>query len=237
MTAPVVHAEGLVRSFGGRRVVDSVSFTLRGGDCLALFGPNGAGKTTLLRLVAGLLAPAQGTVQVNGVSIREGAAARAQVGLVSHASMLYGALTVRENVELAARLYGLADPAAAARTALALMKVDDRADAPARTLSRGLQQRVSIARAMVHQPRVLLCDEPYTGLDDAGSAALTAVLSERREAGAALLLVTHNLTEGLALATQAAIMRRGRFVRHEARELLDPSAYPSQYRELAAVHD
>jgi heme exporter protein A len=237
MTAPVVHAEGLVRSFGGRRVVDSVSFTLRGGDCLALFGPNGAGKTTLLRLVAGLLAPAQGTVQVNGVSIREGAAARAQVGLVSHASMLYGALTVRENVELAARLYGLAEPAVAAQAALALMKVDDRADAPARTLSRGLQQRVSIARAMVHQPRLLLCDEPYTGLDDAGSAALTAVLSERREAGAALLLVTHNLTEGLALATQAAIMRRGRFVRHEARELLDLSAYQSQYRELAAVHD
>jgi len=237
MTAPVVHAEGLVRSFGGRRVVDSVSFTLREGDCLALFGPNGAGKTTLLRLVAGLLAPAQGTVQVNGVSIREGAAARAQVGLVSHASMLYGALTVRENVELAARLYGLAEPAAAAHAALALMKVDDRADAPARTLSRGLQQRVSIARAMVHQPRLLLCDEPYTGLDDAGSAALTEVLTERREAGAALLLVTHNLTEGLALATQAAIMRRGRFVRHEARELLDPSAYQSQYRELAAVHD
>ena len=234
---PVVHAEGLVRSFGSRRVVDSVSFTLRSGDCLALFGPNGAGKTTLLRLVAGLLAPAQGTVQVNGVSIREGAAARAQVGLVSHASMLYGALTVRENVELAARLYGLADPSAAAHAALALMKVDDRADAFARTLSRGLQQRVSIARAMVHQPRLLLCDEPYTGLDDAGSAALTEVLTERREAGAALLLVTHNLTEGLALATQAAIMRRGRFVRHEARELLDPSAYQSQYRELAAVHD
>jgi heme exporter protein A len=238
MTAtPVVHAEGLVRSFGGRRVVDCVSFTLRAGDCLALFGPNGAGKTTLLRLVAGLLAPAQGTVQVNGIPLRDGAAARAQVGLVSHASMLYGALTVRENVELAARLYGLPDPSAAARAALELMKVEDRAETPARTLSRGLQQRVSIARAMVHAPRLLLCDEPYTGLDDAGSAALTEVLSERREAGAALLLVTHNLTEGLALATQAAIMRRGRFVRHEARELLDPCSYQSQYRELAAVHD
>ncbi|HZJ72393.1 MAG TPA: heme ABC exporter ATP-binding protein CcmA [Planctomycetota bacterium] len=234
---PVVRAEGLVRSFGARRVVDCVSFTLRMGDCLALFGPNGAGKTTLLRLVAGLLAPAQGTVHVNGVSLREGAAARAQVGLVSHASMLYGALTVRENVELAARLHGLAKPARAAQTALEMMRVADRADAPARTLSRGLQQRVSIARAMVHAPRLLLCDEPYTGLDDAGSAALTEVLTERREAGAALLLVTHNLTEGLALATQAAIMRRGRFVRHEARELLDPSSYQSQYRELAAVHD
>ncbi|MFL5616835.1 MAG: heme ABC exporter ATP-binding protein CcmA [Gemmatimonadaceae bacterium] len=236
-STPVVHAENLVRAFGGRRVVDSVSFSLREGDCLALFGPNGAGKTTLLRLVAGLLAPAQGTVHVNGVSLRDGPAARARVGLVSHASMLYGALTVRENVELAARLYGLRDPSAAAREALALMRVDDRADAPARTLSRGLQQRVSIARAMVHSPRLLLCDEPYTGLDDAGSAALTEVLTERREAGAALLLVTHNLTEGLALATQAAIMRRGRFVRHEARELLDASSYQSQYRELAAVHD
>jgi heme exporter protein A len=214
-----------------------VSFTLRTGDCLALFGPNGAGKTTLLRLVAGLLAPAQGTVHVNGVSLREGAAARAQVGLVSHASMLYGALTVRENVELAARLYGLAEPARAAQSALEMMCVADRADAPARTLSRGLQQRVSIARAMVHAPRLLLCDEPYTGLDDAGSAALTEVLTERREAGAALLLVTHNLTEGLALATQAAIMRRGRFVRHESRELLDAGAYQSQYRELASVHD
>jgi len=237
MTPPVVQATGLVRSFGGRLVVDSVSFTLNAGDCLALFGPNGAGKTTLLRLIAGLLAPGRGSVHVNGVSLKEGAAARAQVGLVSHASMLYGALTVRENVELAARLYGLPDPSAAAHSALALMRVEDRADTPARTLSRGLQQRVSIARAMVHAPRLLLCDEPYTGLDDAGSAALTEVLTERREAGAALLLVTHNLTEGLALATQAAIMRRGRFVRHEAREVLDPGAYQSQYRELAAVHD
>jgi heme exporter protein A len=237
MQTPVLHAEGLVRSFGGRRVVDQVSFTLEAGACLALFGPNGAGKTTLLRLVAGLLAPHHGVVHVDGVPLRHGAAARAQVGLVSHASMLYGALTVRENVELAARLYGLAEPSAAARAALALMGVDDRADQLARTLSRGLQQRVSIARAMVHSPRLLLCDEPYTGLDDAGSAALTEVLTERREAGAALLLVTHNLTEGLALATQAAIMRRGRFVRHEARALLDPGSYQSQYRELAAIHD
>jgi heme exporter protein A len=236
-STPVLQADGLVRSFGGRRAVDGVSFTLGAGDCLALFGPNGAGKTTLLRLVAGLLAPGEGSVHVNGVSLKAGAEARAQVGLVSHASMLYGALTVRENVELSARLHGLVDPTAAAMAALALMGVDDRADTPARTLSRGLQQRVSIARAMVHAPRLLLCDEPYTGLDVAGSAALTEVLTERREAGAALLLVTHNLTEGLALATQAAIMRRGRFVRHEAREQLDPGSYHSEYRELAGVHD
>ena len=234
-STPVLRADGLVRSFGGRRAVDGVSFTLGTGECLALFGPNGAGKTTLLRLVAGLLAPGQGSVHVNGVSLKAGAEARAQVGLVSHASMLYGALTALENVELSARLHGLPKPSEAARSALALMGVDDRADTLARTLSRGLQQRVSIARAMVHAPRLLLCDEPYTGLDVAGSAALTEVLSERREAGAALLLVTHNITEGLALATQAAIMRRGRFVRHETRELLDPGSYHSEYRELAGL--
>jgi heme exporter protein A len=232
---PVVHAENLVRSFGGRRVVDCVSFTLNEGDCLALFGPNGAGKTTLLRMLAGLLAPGQGAVHVDGVPLKSGPAARARVGLVSHASMLYGALTARENVELAARLHGLPDPAGEAMRALATMRVDDRADAATRTLSRGLQQRVSIARAIVHAPRLLLCDEPYTGLDDAGSAALTATLAERRDAGAALLLVTHNLAEGLSLATQAAIMRRGRFVRHEARALLDVGSYQAQYRELATV--
>jgi heme exporter protein A len=234
-TPPVVQADGLARAFGGRRAVDGVSFALAAGECLALFGPNGAGKTTLLRLLAGLLTPAAGTALINGVSLRTGPAARAQVGLVSHASMLYGALSARENVEFSARLFGLHDPRGAAMRALSAMRVQDRADTPVRALSRGLQQRVSIARAIVHAPRFLLCDEPYTGLDEAGSAALTAALAERREAGAALLVVTHNLGEGLALASHAAIMRRGRFVRYEARAAVDGERYASQYRELAAV--
>jgi heme exporter protein A len=232
---PVVDATGLVRVFAGRRAVDEVSFTLAAGECLALFGPNGAGKTTLLRLLAGLLAPTAGSCRVGGVALREGRAARAQVGLISHASMLYGALSARENVEFAARMYGLRDPAEAAWRALAAMRVADRAEAPVRALSRGLQQRVSIARAIVHQPRLLLCDEPYTGLDEVGSAALTAALAERREHGAALLLITHNLGEGLALATHAAIMRRGRFVRFESRAAVDPSSYASAYRELVTA--
>jgi heme exporter protein A len=232
---PVVQADGLVRAFGGRRAVDGVSFTLDAGDCLALFGPNGAGKTTLLRLLAGLLTPAAGSARINGVTLRAGPVARAQVGLVSHASMLYGALSARENVEFSARLFGLADPPGAAMRALTLMRVQDRSETPVRALSRGLQQRVSIARAIVHAPRFLLCDEPYTGLDEIGSAALTAALSERRAAGAALLVVTHNLGEGLALATHAAIMRRGRFVRYEKRSAVDGDSYASQYRELAAV--
>lgn len=232
---PVVEAEGLVRAFGGRRAVDGVGLTLHSGDCLALFGPNGAGKTTLLRLLAGLLAPSAGRCVVGGVSLREGRAARAQVGLVSHASMLYGALSARENVEFTARMYGLPHPAAAAMRALATMRVADRSEAPVRALSRGLQQRVSIARAIVHEPRLLLCDEPYTGLDEVGSAALTQALGERRAHGAALLVVTHNLVEGLALATHAAIMRRGRFVRYEDRSVVDGASYASAYRDLVTM--
>jgi heme exporter protein A len=233
--SPVVQAEGLVRAFAGRRAVDGVDFTILAGECLALFGPNGAGKTTLLRLLAGLLAPSAGSCHVGGVTLRTGRASRAEVGLVSHASMLYGALTARENVEFAARMYGVHDPAAAARRALVQMRVADRADAPVRALSRGLQQRVSIARAIVHEPRLLLCDEPYTGLDEVGSAALTAALAERRDRGAALLLITHNIGEGLALATHVAIMRRGRFVRHESRAALDPASYARAYRELVSA--
>lgn len=231
----VVVARGLSRTFGGRRAVDGVSFSLHEGDCLALFGPNGAGKTTLLRLLAGLLTPSAGACTVGGASLRDGSLSRGQVGLVSHASMLYSALSARENVEFAARMYGMPDAPGAARNALAAMRVLDRAETPVRALSRGLQQRVSIARAIVHVPRLLLCDEPYTGLDEVGSAALTAALAERRASGAALLLVTHNLTEGLALATHAAIMRRGRLARYELRGDVDASTYASEYRELVTL--
>ena len=228
-------AEGLVRAFSGRRAVDDVSFTLRAGECLALFGPNGAGKTTLLRLLAGLLSPTSGSCRIGDTPLRDGAPARALVGLISHSSMLYSALSARENVEFTARMYGLADPRAAADVALRLMRVADRGDAPVRALSRGLQQRVSIARAIVHAPRLILCDEPYTGLDAAGSAALTAALEERRADGAALVLVTHNLDEGLALATHAAVMQRGRFARYERRADVDSSGYASEYRELVTA--
>jgi heme exporter protein A len=234
---PVVEAAELVRAFGGRRAVDGVSVALRSGECLALFGPNGAGKTTLLRLLAGLLAPSAGTCLVGGVSLRTdgGRAARSRVGLISHASMLYAALSARENVEFAATMYGVRRPAEAALRALKLMRVADRADTPVRALSRGLQQRVSIARAIVHEPLLLLWDEPYTGLDEVGSAALTEALAERRAHGAALLLITHNLSEGLALATHAAIMRRGRFVRFEERGQVDGASYASAYRELVTA--
>jgi len=230
-----VEVEALVRVFGRRRAVDGVSFTLDAGECLAVFGPNGAGKTTLLRVLAGLLRPTSGRASVAGVALPGGPEARQRIGFISHASMLYAALSARENVELAARLFGLRDPGAAAARALDAMRMTPRADAPVRSLSRGMQQRVSIARAMVHGPSVVLLDEPFTGLDAAGAAALSAALGDLRESGAALVLVTHNLEEGLALATHAAIMTAGAFARHESRASVDARAYADTYRSLVSL--
>jgi len=230
---PRVEAHDLVRVFGGRRAVDGVRCSLRAGECLALFGPNGAGKTTTLRLLAGLLSPTSGEARVAGVRLPS-PEARHHIGLISHRSMLYEALTARENVGFSARLYGLADPEGATDRALRALRIADRADVPVRQLSRGMQQRVAIARAIVHGPDVLLADEPYTGLDEQGATALTALLRERREAGAAIVVVTHHLPEGLALATHAAIMQGGRVVRHESAHGLDPLAYADTYRALVA---
>ncbi len=126
------------------------------------------------------------------------------------------------------------DPTAAVRQALEALRVADRADLPVGALSRGLQQRVAIARAIVHAPDVLLADEPYTGLDEQGAAALTALLLERRSAGAALVVVTHHLHEGLSVASQAVVMLAGRFVRRDRTEGLDRGSYASAYRELVA---
>jgi heme exporter protein A len=233
---PVLEARGLVRVFGSRRAVDDVDLALDPGECLVLFGPNGAGKTTLLRLLAGLLKPTAGTARVSGTPLRADSVVRAEVGLISHHTMLYNALTARENVEFTARLYGLEDPRGVTERALRDMRVLDRADTPVRALSRGLQQRVSIARAIVHRPRVLLLDEPYTGLDVSGAAALTATLDRLRADGATLVLVTHNIGEGLAIATHAAVMRRGRFVRYERREQLDAARYTTEYQALVGGH-
>lgn len=232
---PALEARALARRYGPRRAVDGVSFALAPGDCLALFGPNGAGKSTLLKMLGGLLRPSAGEARVAGHTIGgDDPAVRAAVGLISHQSQLYAPLTACENVAFAARLYGVPDPDAAALGALERLRVADRADTPVRRLSRGLQQRVSIARAVVHAPAVLLCDEPYTGLDAAGADALTETLVALRAAGAALVLVTHQLGEGLALATQVAVLLAGRLAYHAPRAAVDDAAFAGAYRALVA---
>jgi heme exporter protein A len=214
--------------------VAGITFSLAPGDCLAVFGPNGAGKTTLLRLLAGLLKPSSGSARLAGIPLPGGSLARSRVGLISHYTMLYAALSARENVSFAARLYGIRDPSARVDDSLRRMSMLERADAPVRLLSRGMQQRVSIARAMVHSPQVILADEPYSGLDDSGARSLTALLRELRSTGTAIIIVTHNLAEGLSLASHAAVMQRGKFVRYEASARIDAASYAATYREAVA---
>jgi heme exporter protein A len=233
MTELSIQATDLVRNFGTRRAVNGVSLTLVPGDCLALFGPNGAGKTTLLRMLGGLLRPTSGSAAIEGIPLPGSADVRARVGLVSHQTMLYDALTARENVEFSARMYGVQDARKATDEVLARLGAASFADVRVRSLSRGMQQRVSVARAIVHSPSVLLADEPFTGLDAAGASALTGMLAGLRDSGATIIIVTHNLDEALALCTAAAIMREGRFVRLDRAPIPAREEYTALYRELS----
>jgi heme exporter protein A len=230
--AASITTENLSRKFGARTAVDGVTLSLEPGETLALFGPNGAGKTTLLRILGGLLKPTSGSAMIGSVRLPGGPEVRRQIGVISHNTLLYDALTARENVEFAARLYHVENVRERAHAALDSMQILDRADTPVRALSRGMKQRVSIARAMVHNPRVVLADEPFTGLDVVGAKALSRLIASLRDGGAAIVLVTHNLSEGLDLATHAAIMNRGSFVRMQKQSEVNAQQFSSEYLEL-----
>lgn len=236
-STPIVLAQALSRRFGARRAVEGVSFELLAGQSLALFGPNGAGKTTLMRMLAGLLRPTSGSASVAGVALRGGTAARAQVGMIGHHSMLYPALTAAENVEFAARLHGLPDAANVARHALDGVGILDRAAVPVRALSRGLQQRVAIARSTVHRPKLLLCDEPFGALDESGARALAELLERMRSGGSAIILITHDIAQGLRHATHAAMMRDGQLAGVEPTSGVAPADYAARYRALCGLFD
>jgi heme exporter protein A len=217
--APLLEARGLRRSFGRVRVLHDLDLTLAPGEALAVAGPNGAGKSTLLRLLAGLLRPTAGEVRVLGRSLRSGDAAnsRRAIGLLSHHSLLYDDLTLAENLTFAARLYGLSHPAGAAAAALEAAGLGDRSRDLPRRLSRGLLQRAAIARALLHRPRVLLLDEPFTALDAGASARLREMLRERLTEGLCMVIVTHHLAEVWEIATRVAVMVDGRWVADQPR--------------------
>jgi len=205
---------------------------VRAGEMLAVAGPNGAGKTTLLRLLAGLMRPSAGEVRIRGQRpTRDDPGPRRAIGLLSHHTFLYDDLTPAENLHFTARLYGLTDPAGATRAALEEVGLTARADTPVRHLSRGLLQRAAIARALLHQPDILLLDEPFTGLDAPSADRFRALLAAQLARGRALVLVSHHLAEAWDLATHVAVLSGGRWALEGSRPS-DLAAFHARYAEL-----
>ena len=193
----IIEVEKLSKAFGLLPALQRVDFTVRRGECVLLFGANGSGKSTLLRLLSGLSKPTAGTIRIGGWELpREAMAVRAQIGLVAHRPLLYENLTAWENLDFFGKLYGIDAEVREARGRNLLQQVglERRADSLVRTFSRGMKQRLSIARALLHQPAILLLDEPYSGLDQAACEMLDDLLAGAKQAGRTILLSTHQLT-------------------------------------------
>ncbi len=230
---PLLEARELTRSFGPIRAVAGVSFGLDEGDLLTILGPNGAGKSTLLAMLSGVLRPSSGEVRLRGSSRDPGDTAwRAEIGVLSHRTFLYPPLTARENLTFFGRLYDLPDLPDRVDARLREVGLGDDGDRRVRGYSRGMRQRLSLARTLLHDPSLVLLDEPFTGLDVYASALLREVLTSLKNGRRTVVLVTHNLAEGMALADRIAIQHRGRFVFDGPRDHLPEGEEEGFYREV-----
>ena len=203
-----ISAEGVWKFFGDFPALRNVSFHARPGECLALLGRNGAGKTTLLRILAGLSRPARGEVTIHGRSTRD-EQTRRQIGVLGHGISLYDELSAFENLALFGKLYGLPKAKATAGEWLERIGLDHVRHAKVREFSRGMRQRLAVARSLLHEPAVLLLDEPFTALDDRAVTLLDGMLRDHLAHGRTVILTTHQLREALALATHVALLARG----------------------------
>jgi heme exporter protein A len=199
---------------------------------MTVFGPNGAGKTTLLRVLSGGLRPSEGSVYLRGEKLHAGDPEwHRRIGVLSHQSFLYGHLTVAENLHFYGKLFGLEDLSDRVPQRLDHVGLGHRADSRVRTLSRGMRQRLALARTLLHDPEFVLLDEPYTGLDAYAAAVLREALASLKDGRRTVILVTHNITQGLELADSVAIQVQGRFVFHDDRRTLNGDTFEQFYRE------
>jgi heme exporter protein A len=201
----------VTRNFGRRRALNRVTLTCRAGEIVALLGPNGAGKSTLLSIAATLLSPSSGTVRYGTQTVRDGGARlRGRIGFLAHDLFVYPELSAAENLTFFARLHGLRECGSAVDAALRQAALHDRRDDPVATFSRGMRQRLAIERALLHAPRLVLLDEPFTGLDDAAVEAVLRRLSTLRESGCIVLMTTHDLEMAARVADRAVVLSGGR---------------------------
>ncbi|MBM3819441.1 MAG: ABC transporter ATP-binding protein [Acidimicrobiia bacterium] len=224
--------EDVSRTFGRRRALSHISFRAARGAIVGLLGPNGAGKSTMIAVLATLLRPTGGSVRYGAHEAGpHGPALRSAIGVLGHDLFLYPELTARENLAFFAGMYSALDRHAAADAALQQAGLADRGDDPVASFSRGMRQRVALERALIHKPRLVLLDEPFTGLDDASAAALLARLRALRDAGAIVVLATHDLELAEGLLDQAVFLRDGRMVHAATR----PEGLRATYRSLVGA--
>lgn len=236
--APDVFAlrvSGIEKRFGARRVLKSVDFELPQGASLVIFGPNGAGKTTLLRILSTLDRPSKGSCEALGLSYKEQVdMVRGCIGFITHNPMLYLDLTARENLVLFARLYGVDDPDRAADEMLSLVELKHRANDKVRGFSRGMTQRIAIARAFINDPRIVFLDEPYSGLDPHAAGIVDRMLAESRQRRT-LVTVSHSLESGFAQASHVLLLAKGRQVMFSEQSRLDYDEFKNVYYEQVGV--
>jgi heme exporter protein A len=228
-----VAIEGVWKFFGDYPALKDISFNVEPGACLALLGRNGAGKTTLLRILAGLSKTAKGSITILGGDARA-ESTRKRIGVLGHGIGVYEELSAYENLRLFAKLYEVADPVKTAREWLERTGLDRVRDGLVREFSRGMRQRLAVARAFLHNPSLLLLDEPFTALDDRAIAVLQDLLKSALAEGRTIIMSTHQLREALELATDVALINRGKlaFRGERTREMLeDPGWLYRHYGE------
>ncbi|MGE5225005.1 MAG: heme ABC exporter ATP-binding protein CcmA [Omnitrophica WOR_2 bacterium] len=231
-----IEVHKLVKRFGMKTVLRSLDFQVAPGEFVALLGPNGAGKTTFLRILSSLSSPTLGDVRINGYRLPgQAAAVRRNLGVVSHLPLLYGDLTAEENLRFYARMYGLKNVDRRISMVLDLVGLAPRRRDLVRTFSRGMQQRLAIGRAVLHDPEVMLFDEPHTGLDQDACAMLDQVLSEVAARNRTVVMTSHDLLRVADLATRFDVLSKGKIVASVQRSEIEPNNLLAYYRQ--AIED
>jgi len=225
-----VEVQGLTKLFGNRHALRGIDLSVSRGECLVVFGPNGAGKTTLVKILSMLVKPSSGNVWLGGINIREKPAQiRRKISLVGHQTFLYHNLTVYENLKFYGKMYDVPNLEQRIKEVIAWVWLESRRYDRVGTLSRGLQQRASIARAVLHNPSILFLDEPEVGLDPQAVTAIRDILGNINAVGGAVVMTTHNLGQGLEFADSVVILNRGQIVYRASKQEINRESFPQVY--------
>ena len=231
-----VRVQGLTKSFGDRYALKGVDLSLSGGEHLVIFGPNGAGKTTLVKILSTLVKPSSGNVWLDGIDIRDKPVQiRRKIGLVSHQTFLYDNLTIYENLKFYGKMYDISDLEQRIQEVISWVQLESRLHDRLGTLSRGLQQRASIARAVLHNPSMLFLDEPEVSLDPHVSTVIRDMLGGTNSGSRTVVMATHNLERGLELGDSVIILDRGRVVYRASKHEIDTVHFKQVYDRCTRI--